>query len=86
MSAAYRPRRVERTVRGALADTRVVTINGARQVGKGTLVHALLRDVPGARERKLDHAVEREAARLDPTGFVRHAGLLAIDEIQREPE
>ncbi len=70
----------------ALRDTRVVMINGARQVGKSTLVKAVLRSHPDSRERRLDDATERQAALSDPTRFVRHAGLLAIDEVQRVPE
>lgn len=70
----------------ALRDTRVVLVNGARQVGKSTLIKAVLRSHPDSRERRLDDATERQAALSDPTRFVRHAGLLAIDEVQRVPE
>ena len=70
----------------ALADTRVITVNGARQVGKSTLVKALLRSYPDSIQRSLDVATERQAALSDPTRFVRHDGLLAIDEVQRVPE
>ena len=73
-------------VHEALADTRVVTINGARQVGKSTLVKAMLRSYPDSTERRLDVATERQAALSDPTRFVRHDGLLAIDEVQLVPE
>ena len=85
-SLPYIPRRAEQSVREALADTRVVTVNGARQVGKSTLVRALLRSYPASTERSLDVATERNAARSDPTRFVRHDGLLAIDEMQRVPD
>lgn len=70
----------------ALRDTRVVTVNGARQVGKSTLIRAVLRSHPDSRERRLDDAAERQSALSDPTRFVQHADLLAIDEIQRVPE
>ncbi len=69
----------------ALADTRVVAVNGARQAGKSTLVHALMKGRTGE-ERTLDDATTLAAARADPNRFVRHDGLLAIDEIQRAPE
>ncbi len=85
-SLPYIPRRADNMVNEALRDTRVVTVNGARQVGKSTLIKAVLRSHPNSRERRLDDAMERQAALNDPTRFVRHTGLLAIDEIQRVPE
>lgn len=72
-------------VNAALADTRVVAINGARQAGKSTLVHALMKARSGE-ERTLDDGTTLAAARADPNRFVRHEGTLAIDEIQRAPE
>nr|WP_307801606.1 ATP-binding protein [Microbispora triticiradicis] len=80
------PRRAEDMALEALTDTRVVVINGARQVGKSTLAKAIVRRAPGAREIYLDEAAVRAAARNDPDGVVRHDGLLLIDEIQRVPE
>ncbi len=85
-TSRYIPRNAERLVREALSDTRVVTVNGARQVGKSTLVERLISSSPGAAERRLDIATDRAAATADPTAFVRHDGLLAIDEIQRAPD
>ena len=82
----YVPRRAEELVIEALADTRVVVVNGARQVGKSTLAEVALRRVPGAAARFLDDPVTRTAAAADPVRFVRHDGLLLIDEIQRVPE
>jgi predicted AAA+ superfamily ATPase len=70
----------------ALADTRVVVVNGARQVGKSTLADLIATSYPGARELYLDDQAVRAAAQADPTAFVRHDGLLMIDEIQRVPE
>jgi hypothetical protein len=70
----------------ALSDTRVVVVNGARQVGKSTLAEAVLRDRPGGVARFLDDAATRAAAEVDPTAFVRHGGLLLIDEVQRVPD
>jgi predicted AAA+ superfamily ATPase len=70
----------------ALADTRVVVINGARQVGKSTLAHSILASRPGAKELYLDDPGVLAAARDDPVGFVRHDDLCLIDEVQRAPE
>lgn len=80
------PRRARELALEALADTRVVVINGARQVGKSTLAHELVTATPGARELYLDEAAVRSAARQDPDGVVHHDGLLLIDEVQRVPE
>src|SRR5262245_2510843 len=70
----------------ALADTRVVVVNGARQVGKSTLAELIVAASAGARELYLDEQAVRAAAEADPSAFVRHDGLLMIDEIQRVPE
>jgi uncharacterized protein len=70
----------------ALTDTRVVTINGARQVGKSTLASLIARTTPGSLVRLLDDPTTIRAATDDPTGFVDHDGLLVIDEIQLAPE
>ena len=82
----YHLRHVEGVITDALADTRVVIVNGARQAGKSTAVHRLVRDRPGVIERKLDRPNDLTAARLDPNEFVTHDGLLVIDEVQRAPE
>ncbi len=39
-------------VHEAVADTRVVAVNGARQVGKSTLVKAVLRSYPDSAARQ----------------------------------
>ncbi|MEU4228888.1 hypothetical protein AB0F17_31720 [Nonomuraea sp. NPDC026600] len=44
----YLPRRAASLVYDALEDTRVVVVNGARQVGKSTLAERVLRHVPGS--------------------------------------
>jgi uncharacterized protein len=72
-------------VREALADTRVVLVNGARQSGKSILVRLLGAEY-GAEWRSLDRAITRQAAEQDPTGFVADAEAMVIDEIQRVPE
>jgi uncharacterized protein len=73
------------SLEAALSDTRVVVVNGARQSGKSTLVHSLMKGRPGE-QRTLDDASTLGAAGADPNRFVRHEGTLAIDEIQRAPE
>jgi uncharacterized protein len=80
------PRRAEELVAAALTDTRVVVVNGARQVGKSTLIRAVTRGDSAVAERRLDRTADREAARRDPERFVDHDGLLVIDEVQRAPE
>ncbi len=80
------PRRAAKALREALADTRVVLVNGARQGGKSTLVQQIAADLPQADWRSLDDPAVLRAARADPTGFVQSEGTLVIDEIQRAPE
>jgi hypothetical protein len=79
------PRRVAAQVDAALADTRVVLINGARQAGKSTLVRVVAGD-RRAERRDLDRTQDRAAAETDPVGFVDSPDLLVIDEIQRVPD
>lgn len=86
MDGALYPRRAHAAVLAALADTRVVVINGARQSGKSTLARMVAADLPGSAIRYLDDAAVRGAAESDPAGFVRHDGLLVIDEVQRVPD
>ena len=82
-----RPRRLFDTGREMLEYSPVVTIQGARQVGKSTLASML---VAGRDHRSvtLDDVDVLDAARTDPISFVRSAGdgTLVIDEIQRLPE
>jgi len=71
----------------ALDDTRIVVVQGARQVGKTTLI----RDVTaerGGRLVTLDDDLTRAAAQADPSGFLAQFpdGTLGIDEVQRVPE
>lgn len=70
----------------ALTDTRVVLVNGARQAGKSTLTRLAASRAGDAVPRPLDDPATLEVARLDPTGFVEHPGLMVIDEIQLAPE
>lgn len=85
-AVGYLPRRAASLVYEALEDTRVVVINGARQVGKSTLAERVARHVPGSVVRFLDEPVTRTAANQDPVRFVRHDGLTLIDEVQRVPD
>lgn len=82
----FLPRHAAGEVKRALSDTRVVLINGARQVGKSTLAQQVLRSDRRARILTLDDEPLLSAAREDPVSFVRHDGTLLIDEVQRAPE
>lgn len=86
MPADLVPRRAETLVAEALADTRVVLVNGARQSGKSTLTRLTAAARPGTVTRLLDEDVTLRAARDDPSGFTDHDGLMVIDEIQLAPE
>src|SRR5216683_4558631 len=79
------PRHAGPPVAEALADTRVVLVNGARQAGKSTLVRAIAGQ-QAAEWRDLDRPQDRQSALDDPVGFVSFDGLTVIDEIQRVPE
>jgi predicted AAA+ superfamily ATPase len=70
----------------ALADRPVVLLNGARQVGKSTLVQSLA-EGERAQYFTLDDATVLAAITRDPAGFL--AGLggpVILDEVQRAPE
>ncbi|RBO90621.1 ATP-binding protein [Nocardia puris] len=82
----YLPRRAATLVEEALADTRVVIINGARQTGKSTLAERCLTDRPNAVKRYLDDPRTRAAAEADPIAFLDARGTMLIDEVQRVPE
>jgi len=80
------PRKALTLVSEALADTRVVTINGARQAGKSTLARIAAANGRHPMIRLLDDPATLRAAKDDPAGFVDHDGLLVIDEVQLAPE
>ncbi len=63
-------RHLRAKVQAALADTRVVVILGARQVGKSTLVQQIAAGEPGRLVITLDEEARRRGALEDPTGFV----------------
>ena len=72
-------------VEQALADTRVVLVNGARQVGKSTLVAQIARQ-RDATWHSFDRTETLRLAQMDPTEFVRTGYPMVIDEVQRFPE
>ena len=78
-------RKAESLVTEALADTRVVTLNGARQTGKSTLARITALEHPNTVVRLLDDPATLRAAQDDPAGFVEHDGLMVIDEVQLAP-
>ncbi len=82
--AMYR-RYLASALRAALADTRVVLLNGARQVGKSTLARQLADERHG-QYLTLDDPAVAAAAHADPTAFVQSAGdFTIIDEVQFAP-
>lgn len=83
---AFVPRRAQEILAEALSDTRVVTLNGARQAGKSTLARLAAEASRDTVIRLLDDPATLRAARDDPVGFVEHDGLMVIDEIQLAPE
>jgi len=86
MTSGLVPRRAEAVIREALTERRVVLVSGPRQCGKSTLTRVIASTVPGSAERRLDDLSTLERAEADPTAFVRHDGLLVIDEVQRAPD
>jgi predicted AAA+ superfamily ATPase len=80
-------RHLRANVQTALADTRVVVVLGARQVGKSTLVEQIAQGEPGRLVITLDDEARRRGANEDPTGFVADLDTpVAIDEVQRAPD
>ena len=81
------PRYLRPLLLEALADTRVVFVAGARQVGKTTLTRDVAVGEHPMTILSLDEASTREAASRDPAGFVAElSGPVLIDEIQHVPE
>ena len=80
-------RHVRARLEAALTDTPVTLVVGPRQVGKSTLVRAVIAERPDATYLTLDDLTAQSAARSDPEGFIAGLrGTVAIDEIQRAPE
>lgn len=81
------PRLAKPLVVDALADTRVVLVTGARQVGKSTLTRSIVDEGYPALVITLDDQAARHAAQADPTGFIAAIeGPALIDEVQRAPD
>ncbi|MGO7135861.1 ATP-binding protein [Rhizobium leguminosarum] len=81
---SYIERKARPIVKTALADTRVVLISGPRQAGKTTLARQF---ADGNRPYiTLDDAGTLNAAKSDPTGFIRGIDRAIIDEVQRAPD
>lgn len=88
----YIPRLVEKQVRQALDNPKVLMVLGARQVGKTTMMERMVAEVGGVilnMDVEVDRARLLAAASLAPAEAVRSLGaekLLIIDEAQRTPE
>lgn len=79
-------RRIHEKLLAALADTRVVLLNGARQTGKSTLAKAIA-ETRTAAYLSLDDPTVLALAKADPDALVTgHSGLVVIDEVQHAPE
>jgi predicted AAA+ superfamily ATPase len=80
------PRHAWTRVNEALADTRIVAVEGPRQAGKSTLC-AKIASERGMRIVTLDDPNTRRGAMDDPSGFIAALGERAfVDELQRAPE
>ncbi|RYG96533.1 MAG: AAA family ATPase, partial [Alphaproteobacteria bacterium] len=83
-ATSYIDRKARPVVETALADTRVVLISGPRQAGKTTLARQF---ADSSRPYiTLDDVGTLNAARSDPTGFIRGLDRAVIDEVQRAPD
>jgi hypothetical protein len=78
------PRHIAVRLEEALADTRVVALNGSRQSGKTTIAQRFI--TPQRPYITLDDATQLAAARTDPVGFIRNLEFAIIDEVQRAPD
>jgi len=79
------PRRLTAAVAEALAGFPVVVVTGARQTGKSTLIHELLK-TPRRQYHSLDDIDVLERAEAEPDALVSAAAPLTFDEIQRSPK
>ena len=83
MIALY-PRWQKQTIENLMLERRVLLLSGPRQSGKTTLAKELESDQ--IEYRTLDDSTLKEAAEVDPQGFVkRSSSTLIIDEVQRVP-
>jgi len=80
------PRHVEQHLIEALEDSPVVLIHGARQCGKTTLAR-MVGTPRGYAYINFDDNIARDAAQMDPAGFVANLPEhIILDEVQRAPE
>jgi predicted AAA+ superfamily ATPase len=81
-------RNIEPVALETLADTPVLIIQGARQVGKSTLASMLANKLEKSRQLTLDDPGVLLAAKSDPVGFINQfpEGTLLIDEVQLLPQ
>lgn len=86
MASELRQRHCEAMILSSLEESRAVLVVGARQVGKTTLVGAVAKHFPNAKQTTLDDPNALAAATYDPQAFIEHNNLFVIDEIQRAPE
>ncbi len=77
-------RHSEASIREALDDTPVVSVNGPRQSGKTTLAKHLADS--SWTFYSLDDEVTLKSATEDPAGFINRLDRAIIDEVQRVPE
>jgi predicted AAA+ superfamily ATPase len=86
VNSGFVPRALTPTVLVGLAESRVVVLEGARQVGKSTLAEAVAVE-RGGRVVTMDDQDMRVAATEDPVSVADLGGdgLLVIDEVQRVP-
>ncbi len=79
------PRHAAPLLTEALTDSPAVLIHGTRQCGKTTLARVVAEPL-GYRYFTFDEAVARQAAELDPAGFVADLpGPVILDEVQHVP-
>lgn len=84
-AAGLLPRAATRRLEALLRALPVVAVTGPRQTGKTRLVQ-LSSALADHTALDLDNPLLRAAAAADPTGFVRQAPLMIIDEVQRVPD
>lgn len=78
------PRHLVNKLRDSLEESPVVLLNGARQVGKSTLVQSLLLNTHAY--YTLDDFSVLNIVSQDPLGFLTsHPGPIVIDEVQKSP-
>jgi predicted AAA+ superfamily ATPase len=80
-------RNISQNILRSLKNNPVVLINGARQVGKSTLVEELIKKDYPAKYISFDDSALLFASSYDPFGFLdKYNNSIAIDEVQRNPE